>query len=170
MRGSRAARVTLLAVALAAAALALSAGSALGARVDIVSQQPPPPGRIPPGTTYFKTIQAAVNAATWGDWVLIEPGVYDEEVKVTPPHAGIYIRGMNRNTVILDGQHEPCTRPARRRNGIEVYKANNVWIENLTVRATSTARASTARAATRSGGTAARTRTKSARTAGTGAT
>src|SRR5437667_3813514 len=34
---------------------------------------------------------------------------------------------MNRNTVIIDGRH-------RVGNGIEVEKASNVWIENLTVR------------------------------------
>ena len=34
---------------------------------------------------------------------------------------------MNRNTVILDGQHKGG-------NGIEIYKDNDVWVENLTVR------------------------------------
>ena len=34
---------------------------------------------------------------------------------------------MDRNAVILDGQNEPS-------NGIEIYKADNVWVENLTVR------------------------------------
>jgi hypothetical protein len=34
---------------------------------------------------------------------------------------------MNRNSVILDGQKHAG-------NGIEIYKANNVWVENLTVR------------------------------------
>jgi hypothetical protein len=63
--------------------------------------------------------------------VLIEPGVYDEEVKVTAAHSGIFIRGMNRNEVILDGQHKVV---AGGSNGIEVYKASNVWIENLTAR------------------------------------
>ena len=62
-----------------------------------------------------------------GDWVLIEPGVYDEEVGVASAHSGIWIRGMNRNTVIVDGQHKAG-------NGIEVDKASDVWIENLTVR------------------------------------
>ena len=59
--------------------------------------------------------------------MLIEPGVYYEQVKVTSAHSGIWIRGMNRNTVILDGQNEPG-------NGIEIYKANDVWVENLTAR------------------------------------
>ena len=34
---------------------------------------------------------------------------------------------MNRNTVIIDGQHKVG-------NGIEIHKASNVWVENLTVR------------------------------------
>ena len=62
--------------------------------------------RFPANTHYFTTIQAAVNASTAGDYVLIEPGVYDEEVKVTSAQSGIWIRGMNRNTVIIDGQHK----------------------------------------------------------------
>ena len=72
-------------------------------------------------------IQAAVNASTSGDWVLVEPGVYYESVKVTAAQSGIWIRGMDRNEVIFDGQNEPG-------NGIEIYKANNVRVENLTVR------------------------------------
>jgi hypothetical protein len=68
-----------------------------------------------------------VNASSAGDWVLIEPGTYDEEVTVTSAHSGIWIRGMNRNTVVIDGQHKVG-------NGIDIYKANDVWVENLTVR------------------------------------
>ena len=59
--------------------------------------------------------------------MLIEPGVYYEEVKVTSAQSGIWIRGMNRNTVIIDGQHKVA-------NGIEIFKASNVLVENLTVR------------------------------------
>ena len=133
--GSRVAMISLLALVLPAAALTLGAANALAARVNIVSQAPTQPWRIPPNTAYFTTIQAAVNAASSGDWVLIEPGTYDEEVKVSAAHAGIWIRGMNRNTVVIDGNHEgckhsPCPEGA---NGIEVVKANDVWIENLTV-------------------------------------
>jgi hypothetical protein len=96
-------------------------GGGGGAQVNIVSKS------HPAGPHYFKTIQAAVIASKSGDWVLIEPGVYKEEVTVTSAHSGIWIRGMNRNTVILDGQ-------GKAGNGIEIYKANNVWVENLTVR------------------------------------
>jgi pectin methylesterase-like acyl-CoA thioesterase len=113
--------LTLLAVSFAAAATSASA-----AQVNIV-RKGAPPTFVPANTAYFTTIQAAVNAATAGDWILIEPGVYYEEVKVTSAHSGIWIRGMNRNTVILDGQNKPG-------NGIEINKASNVWVENLTAR------------------------------------
>jgi hypothetical protein len=127
--------LALIAPALVGAALAAGASGALAAKVNIVSHSAPPPGKIPADTAYFTTIQAAVDATTFGDWVLIEPGVYDEEVKVEPEHAGIWIRGMNRNSVLIDGRHEPCKHSPcpEGANGIEVVKASDVWIENLTV-------------------------------------
>ena len=115
------------ATAIAMVVVALGAtASAAAANVNIV-RQGEPPAKVPPGTTYFKTIQGAVNASTSGDYVLIEPGTYYEAVKVTSAQSGIWIRGMNRNSVLLDGQSKPG-------NGIEIYKANNVWVDNLTVR------------------------------------
>jgi hypothetical protein len=123
-------------LALAAVVLVATAAGASAAKINIVRPSgPPPPGKIPHNTAYFTTIQAAVNDATNNDWVLIEPGVYDEEVKVTPEHSGIWIRGMNRNTVVLDGKNEPCKHSPcpDGSNGIEVQKASNVYIENLTV-------------------------------------
>jgi hypothetical protein len=75
--------------------------------------------------SHFTTIQDAVNAAAPGDWVLIDVGVYPGAVYVTTPN--LHIRGMDRNGVIVDGQHQVG-------NGIEVWKADGVWIENLTVR------------------------------------
>ncbi len=117
----------LVAMALGAAA---SSASAKG-RVEIVSQSGPPAGPIPSNTHYFTTIQAAVNATGHGDWVLIEAGVYDEEVKVEKPHSNIHIRGLDRNSVILDGQHKPLPGGS---NGIEVKETSKVWIENLTAR------------------------------------
>ena len=114
------------AIALLAVAFAATATGASAAEVNIV-RQGKPPSVVPANTKYFTTIQAAVNAATSGDWVLIEPGVYYEEVKVTSAHSGIWIRGMNRNKVILDGRNKTG-------NGIEIYEANNVWVENLTAR------------------------------------
>jgi hypothetical protein len=117
-------------LALAALSLGVAAGIASAKEVEIVSQSEPP-ATLPRNVHYFKTIQAAVDATKHGAYVLIEPGVYDEEVKVVKPHSNIFIRGTNRNEVIVDGQG---LKVAGGRNGIEVYKANNVWIENLTVR------------------------------------
>jgi hypothetical protein len=114
-------------VAVCFGALASAAGAA---EVEIVTQGEIP-ATAPRHVHYFHTIQAAVDATKRGAWVLIEPGVYAEEVKVTRPHNGIFIRGMDRNGVIVDGESKIV--PGGR-NGIEVYKANNVWIENLTVR------------------------------------
>lgn len=133
--GARMRRAVLGSAALAALVFFAIAGTAFAhpkgpAPVEIVSQGTPP-AEIPPGTTYFSTIQAAVNASTPGTFILVEPGIYREEVKVVEPHHDIYIRGMNRNTVILDG--EGINTPGGA-NGIEIYKTNNVWVENLTVR------------------------------------
>jgi hypothetical protein len=114
-----------LLIALVAVAFAAAASSAAAAGQVNIVRQGTAPVKVPANTHYYKTIQAAVNAATSGTWVLIEPGVYYESVKVTTPD--IWIRGMNRNTVIVDGQHKVA-------NGIEIYKASNVWVENLTVR------------------------------------
>jgi hypothetical protein len=112
--------------AITVVALGDTTAGAYAGNANIV-RQGPPPAKFPPNTHYYKTIQAAVNASTAGDYVLIEPGVYDEAVRVTSAQSGIWIRGMNRNTVIVDGQNKPG-------NGIEIYKADNVWVENLTVR------------------------------------
>jgi plastocyanin len=71
-----------------------------------------------------QTIQAAVDAARPGDLVLVGPGVYREEVKVTVP--SLVVRGSDRNRVIVDGEF-------RRPNAISVT-ADGVAVENLTVR------------------------------------
>ena len=97
----------------------------------------------------FKSIQDAVNHAAAGDWILVGPGDYKEhgyrgEVEpagVLITTADIHLRGMDRNTAVVDGTKpgapECSSRPRDQgplnRNGIEVYKANNTWIENLTV-------------------------------------
>ena len=122
----RAAALLMVIPALGATASMAAASPPPAAQVNIV-RQGTAPGKVPANTQYFKTIQAAVNASTSGDWVLVEPGVYDEAVVVSSAHSGIWIRGMNRNTVIVDGQHKAG-------NGIEVAEASDVWIENLTVR------------------------------------
>ncbi len=72
----------------------------------------------------FDTIQAAVDAAQPGDLVLIEEGTYNEAVIVQTDD--IVIRGVDRNTVILDGQHAED-----KQNGFIVF-SNGVAIENLT--------------------------------------
>jgi hypothetical protein len=114
-------------------------------------------------TGQFSSIQAAVDAARSGDWVLIGPGDYHERgdrnprysalarvgagVMITTP--GIHVRGMDRNGVVIDGTQPGSTRcsgdesrqdlgpvdsagHALGRNGIEVFKAEHVSIENLT--------------------------------------
>ncbi|MHB8508672.1 MAG: right-handed parallel beta-helix repeat-containing protein [Candidatus Dormibacteria bacterium] len=71
-----------------------------------------------PGAQY-SSIQAAVNAATPGDWILVAPGIYHEKgsnltdrsgrhsagVYITKP--GLHLRGLNRNRVIVDGTNLP---------------------------------------------------------------
>lgn len=89
----------------------------------------PPVVEEPTGVTravpaQYPTIQAAVDAATPGDLVLVGPGVYREEVKVATP--SITIRGTDRNAVIVDAEF---VRP----NGISVT-ADGVAVENLTTR------------------------------------
>lgn len=74
----------------------------------------------------YATIQEGVDAAEPGDLVLIEPGVYNEAVVVQTDN--IVIRGMDRNEVILDGEHGEGME-----NGVIVF-SNGVAIENLTVR------------------------------------
>jgi hypothetical protein len=87
------------------AAFATGASAKKVAEVEIVTQGSfPEPSEIPANVHYFHKIQEGVAASGKGAWVLIEPGVYNEEVKVKgKAHEGLHIRGMNRNTVILDG-------------------------------------------------------------------
>ena len=79
--------------------------------------------RAVPGT--YPTIQTAVDAADPGDLVLVDRGVYREQVDVVTP--GIVIRGVDRNEVIIDGE-------SQRENGVNVVGADGVVVENLTVR------------------------------------
>lgn len=90
----------------------------------------PPPNFRASGRTIrvpadAKTIQAGVDRAQKGDLVLVSPGVYRESVKVGTD--GIVIRGVDRNTTILDGQF-------KRDNGVFVAGADGVAVENLTAR------------------------------------
>ncbi len=116
----------------------------------------------------FTTIQAAVNASKPGDWILVGPGDYHEQADhLKPPTAtqagngdmagvlittpDIHLRGMNRNSVIVDGTKAgapaPCDSAAQwqdlgvvgpsgkayGRDGVVVWKANDVTVDNLTV-------------------------------------
>ncbi|HLY49246.1 MAG TPA: hypothetical protein VKR21_08620 [Solirubrobacteraceae bacterium] len=109
----------------------------------------------------FSSIQAAVDAAKPGDWILIGPGDYKTSSIRTPrgggqfpagiliSKPGLHLRGMNRNRVIVDGTRpgsSACSRkraaqnfgPRRKKqteglNGIMVWKADNVAVQNLTV-------------------------------------
>ncbi len=72
----------------------------------------------------YPTIQAAVDAADPGDLILLDRGIYREEVTVTTP--SITIRGVDRNETIVDGEFV-------RGNGVAVL-ADGVAIENLTAR------------------------------------
>jgi hypothetical protein len=116
----------------------------------------------------FTTIQSAVDAANPGDWILVAPGDYHEQNDLDHPptsdmadaggfggvlitKANVHVRGMDRNTTIIDGDKPgsstPCDPAAQYqsygslnaqgnpigRNGIVAYKADGVSIENLTV-------------------------------------
>lgn len=69
------------------------------------------------------TIQAAVDSASSGDTILIEPGVYREQIIVETDD--LVIRGLDRNEVILEGGDELF-------DGFLVV-SDGVAIENLTV-------------------------------------
>src|ERR1700682_551299 len=108
----------------------------------------------------YTSIQAALAAAKPGDWVLLGPGDYKQssfspipgalgddkagaDILITTPN--IHVRGMNRNTVMIDGtkpgtpQCSPQTAdqnfgPAEGssflgNNGVVVYKASGVWLQ-----------------------------------------
>jgi hypothetical protein len=116
----------------------------------------------------YTTIQSAVDAAEPGDWILVAPGDYHETDDLDHPptpemasaggfggvlitKAGLHIRGMDRNTTIIDGDKPGSSTPCDPtpdlqsfgstdamgdpigRNGIVAYQADGVYIENLTV-------------------------------------
>jgi hypothetical protein len=106
------------------------------------------PATAPAAGPYYSTIQGAVDAARPGDWILVYPGVYHEKSRQWPT-AGVWIdkpdlhiRGLDRNRVIIDGSNgtaaHPCPSAAAKqdftpRDGIVVWKASGVTIQNLTV-------------------------------------
>jgi plastocyanin len=101
-------------------------GGGVGGDEEAEAIPPPRPGagrtlRVPAD---HPTIQDAVDEARPGDLILIEPGVYEEAVRVTTPY--LTVRGLDRNEVVLDGGF-------RRPNGIHVF-ADGVAVENMTAR------------------------------------
>jgi hypothetical protein len=118
-----------LAVSLAIALMAFGpvsasagGGGASGPRVLEVAKS---------GHGFFHSIQAAVDAAHPGDWILVAPGDYHERSDYSGPYSAaggdaagagvwippskhdIHIRGLNRNGVIVDGTKPgapPCSR------------------------------------------------------------
>lgn len=75
----------------------------------------------------FATVQDAVDASEPGDLILVAPGRYVEAVEVTSDKPGITIRGLDRNEVLFDGEHEFG-------NAITV-RADGVTLENMSATA-----------------------------------
>jgi hypothetical protein len=106
----------------------------------------------------YHSIQAAVDAAKPGDWVLVGPGDWKEigdqtthkpatgepgwGVTIATP--GLHLRGMNRNSVVVDGTKAGApqcssTRADQNfggsggRSGIVIDKVDGTYVDNLTV-------------------------------------
>lgn len=73
----------------------------------------------------YETIQAAVDAADPGSTIVVAPGIYKGDVRITTDD--LVLRGVDRYRTVLDGDDE-------RANGIVVEGAANVTVANLTVR------------------------------------
>jgi hypothetical protein len=145
MRVTRAAVLT--------AVVAIAAVPAAGARVLRVGTYHRIRGQ-------YRSIQAALRKAKPHDWILVAPGDYkttssaftpgrtDTAAAVLITQAGLHLRGMNRTTVVVDGTRPGSPRcssgkadqnfgPADKDgpvglNGILVWKAPNVSVQNLT--------------------------------------
>ncbi len=142
------------AIAVAVAVLSVLAASAAGARVLRVGTYKGRKGQ-------FRTLQSAIDDAKPGDWILVGPGDYKTTSTRAPSDAGdspaaalittprLRIRGMNRNTVVLDGTKPGSPQCSSAKadqnfgpddgnggnfgvNGVMVWKASDVWVENLT--------------------------------------
>jgi hypothetical protein len=137
-----------------------AAGAAGASRSAATSPQVLLVGTFNKHAGQYATVQAAVDAAQSGDWILVAPGDYHESDDTKVPASwvadgeyggvliatsGVHLRGMDRNTVIVDGTKPgsgtPCNSAqsdqnflnGEGRNGIVVWKANDVSIDNLTV-------------------------------------
>lgn len=149
MRG-RLGRGTALAAALLAAVLTVAPAAAVAAPSPSASA----PQVLLVGSYHghrggYQSIQAAVDAAHPGDWILVGPGDYHESPSsvdgVWITTANLHVRGMDRNSVVVDGTRpgSPSCSPSPSdqnlgpggsgRNGIEVYETNGDTVENLTV-------------------------------------
>ncbi len=108
----------------------------------------------------FTTIEDAVNAAQPGDWILVGPGDYHEQMDhhvADPAEAGgavlidkpgLHLRGMDRNATVVDGttpgSPQCSSAPPDQdlgpsnganplgRNGVLVFEADGVSVDNLT--------------------------------------
>ena len=98
----------------------------------------------------YTSVQKAVLAAHAGDWVLVGPGDYKENGYAGAPEpagvlittAGLHLRGMNRNTVIIDGTKPGSPACSNKkadqifttdgRDGVQVLKVDGTYVENLT--------------------------------------
>jgi len=154
LRGRRAKLALVLSICTGTALLGLTASA--GARVFHVGTFE--------GKKGVSSLQKAVEKASPGDWILVAPGDYKETGDhlsagasageagsgVLVEKAGLHIRGMNRNGVIIDGTKKrapTCSSspsdqelgPADSeghhsgRNGVEVFKTAGVSVENLSV-------------------------------------
>ena len=112
-------------IAAVAAVSLLAVGCSSGSTSNSSSDGTKASGRTIAVPADQSTIQGAVDAAEPGDLILVSPGTYNEAVNVTT--AGLTIRGLDRNTTILDGQF-------KLENGVRVLGANNVTVQNLTAR------------------------------------
>ena len=143
-----------LALALTLATFSLLLGSATPA--DAAVLRVGSYGGIP---GQYSTIQAAVDVAHAGDTILIGPGDYKTSSIESVSSSGktypaavliqtgdLTLRGMERSAVVIDGTRpgstECSSQPADQNygpggtaglNGVMVYQANNVSLENMTV-------------------------------------
>ena len=165
VKSSRTRRRTVVAALATLTVATLTGGVGVAQAAQSTSASPHVAGRVLTVGTWhgikgkYKTIQAAVDAAKPGDWVVIAPGDYKERgdyrhpapqgpgwpgagVQITTPN--IHLLGLSRSGVIVDGTKSgPACSSAKKdqdygpsgvgRNGILVYKASGVTISNLTV-------------------------------------
>jgi hypothetical protein len=173
MLGTKAPRTGAMVVAALLAGGLLAACGSSGASPSKATTTPPNSHVLLVGTYdgkagTYKTIQAAVNAAKPGDWVLVGPGDYHEQDDhLNPPTStaasegdmagvliatpNLHLRGMDRSSVIVDGTKPGAPKAcdsapawqdfgikgadgkAYGRDGIVIWEADNVTVDNMTV-------------------------------------